>query len=80
MQYGWNFDYAVQQYRHSKSFKIKFVFIAGQAYPNNGAPDSLESEFIPSDDAVVMYTFIDQMRPLPPSSNLYYKLYRDPSC
>ena len=80
MQYGWNYDYAVTQYKQSKLFKIRFVLVGGQAYPNNGPQENLESEFIESDDAVVLYTFLDSMRPLPLNANLYYKLYREPTC
>ena len=80
MQYGWNYDYAVTQYKQSMCFKIKFVIVGGQAYPNNGSTETLESEFIESDDAVVLYTFLESMRPIPPTANLYFKLYREPSC
>jgi hypothetical protein len=65
MQYGWNYDYAVYQYRQSKAFRIKLVLLGGLAYPKNGQTETLESDFLPTDDAVVLYTFLDQMKPLP---------------
>ena len=56
------------------------MLLGGLAYPNNGPTETLESDFLPTDDAVVLYTFLDQMKPLPANSNLYYKLYRDAQC
>ena len=46
------------------------MLLGGLAYPNNGPPETLESDFLPTDDAVVLYTFLDQMKPLPANSNL----------
>jgi hypothetical protein len=66
MQYGRNYDYAVKQYRQSKAFLLGRL-----AYLNNGPDETLESDFLPTDDVVVLYTFLDELKPLPANSNLY---------
>ena len=35
MDYGWNYEYACNQYRESKKYKINLILIGGLPYPNH---------------------------------------------
>jgi len=56
------------------------VLLGGLSYPNNWPTETLESDFLPTDYSVVLYTFLDQIKQLSANSNLYYNLYREVQC
>lgn len=58
MQYWWNYDQAVQQFRLANVFKLNFILLGNLPYPNNGQTEKLESEFNPEDEATGMITFL----------------------
>lgn len=54
MQFSWNYDKAVQQYKLANTYKLNFIFLGGLPYPNNGQTEKIESEFNPDDEATSM--------------------------
>ena len=81
MQYGWNYDYARQQFMSAQAFKINFMIQGGLAPSNNAAAEKLTLDFNKEDEAFIIIERLSTMRPLPKMNpQLYYKIYKDLQC
>ena len=65
MQYGWNYDYARQQFMSAQAFKLNFTILGGVAPPNNNPTEKLILDFNKEDEAFAIIERLSTVRPLP---------------
>ena len=81
MQYGWNYDYARQQYINAQAWKLNLMILGGLAPPNNTPTEKLTLDFKLEEDAFAIIERLSTLRPLPKMNpQLYYKIYKDQQC